>query len=755
MLVVHNQPSDAWLHDGFFRSPSRVKLLLSIILIVVSFSACFVEDVYMRFHPPQQGRKAYITLRAGTSFDFDQAKAFGSKKNVALMQYTPLYTYLPDRVETAKRKIQNLSAKIASLKTESPDDGAGLAKYIQKEFGVTLTAETAAFLLCYEGVANLLDAIMMFGSSMLQSGVVEDPAPLKGKRSIEVLFPEPTGAVAYPVSEVMTLDNARDDLQKKIVMVFWQVDRRALDPVIQLAVSVISPTLRYDKEENDRRIEEIVRRYPSKIVSYRAMDVLTPFLEVMSDEDVMLLAASGEASAKAEGGSAPSVLFSVVFMVTAYNLLLSKTLMPWRRNGPPWTLLLTVLIVTVVLMKVLLLFTVIPVYALPIAMLPMLVMLLHPERASATLTMILGVALTSLFTGSTLRMLFFLGFAGASGILASPMVRKRSHMVIPSVAVGCVNVVVVFFSVTDWAAVARWIMDFGTAATNAPGSMWKAIPLENMGWAMAGGILAGPAALAVLPFCDLFTSTASAFKLNKYNDLDNPLMKDLLTKAPGTYQHTMMVAHLAQVASDAIGANSLLVRTGAYYHDIGKMLDPRCFVENQFDGVNVHNEIAPEQSFTLILGHVVNGMRLAREAGLPEALVDFIPQHHGTLLVEFFYDKACKAAADGGEAPREEAFRYPGPKPQSVETAILMISDAVEAASRSIREPTREKVEGLVRHIMRKRIADGQFDECNLSTREIAKITEALVEALMASLHTRVEYPWQKEPKSEESASDA
>jgi putative nucleotidyltransferase with HDIG domain len=236
--------------------------------------------------------------------------------------------------------------------------------------------------------------------------------------------------------------------------------------------------------------------------------------------------------------------------------------------------------------------------------------------------------------------------------------------------------------------------------------------------------------------------TTSTFKLNTFANLEHTLMQDLLTKTPATYQHTMTVAYLAGVVGQAVGADLALLRIGAYYHDIGKMSDPKLFVENQSRGKNPHDVMPPEESAKLIINHVFYGERLGREMGLPEVVIDFIRQHHGTQLMEYFYSKAVKTG-NKDQICRED-FRYPGPKPQTIEAAILMIVDAVEAASRSLQMPTRAKLEKMVRLLVMKRVSDGQFDECNLSTRYIARIIQALTNALEASCHARVSYPWQQ-----------
>jgi putative nucleotidyltransferase with HDIG domain len=273
------------------------------------------------------------------------------------------------------------------------------------------------------------------------------------------------------------------------------------------------------------------------------------------------------------------------------------------------------------------------------------------------------------------------------------------------------------------------------------GQIFDASLIENIIWAFVGGVAAGPLALLLLPLLEVSWQTASTFKLNRYTDLQRPLLKKLLQEARGTYQHSMTVAHLAQSAGEAIGANTLLLRIGAYYHDIGKITQPGFFVENQFDGQNPHDSMDPEDSANLIIDHVRDGMKIGQESGLPKVVVDLILQHHGTHLIEYFYSLATET--NSKSLVQEDDFRYPGPKPQSIEAAILMIADSAEAASRSLKDPTRKKFEKMVRLILVKRIIDGQFSECDLRTRDIEKIVQTLVDSLEASFHSRIRYPGQ------------
>jgi len=217
-------------------------------------------------------------------------------------------------------------------------------------------------------------------------------------------------------------------------------------------------------------------------------------------------------------------------------------------------------------------------------------------------------------------------------------------------------------------------------------------------------------------------------------------LRQLLLKAPGTYHHTILVSNLGERAAEAVGADPLLTRVGAYYHDIGKTLRPYFFVDNQTDGVNPHDRLDPHTSAQIIISHVKDGLEMARRHRLPLRLQDFIPEHHGTTLVSFFYHKALEQAGKD-EAVDESRFRYPGPRPRSKETAIIMLADGCESAVRATRPGSREEIDCIVRKLINGRLADGELDESNLTLRDLDHIRQAFVKTLQGIHHPRIQYP--------------
>jgi putative nucleotidyltransferase with HDIG domain len=252
------------------------------------------------------------------------------------------------------------------------------------------------------------------------------------------------------------------------------------------------------------------------------------------------------------------------------------------------------------------------------------------------------------------------------------------------------------------------------------------------------GIVSGLMVLIFLPFLEVMLDLASPFKLMELLDLDTPLLKEFFFKAPGTYQHSMAVANIAETVANEIGANGLLVRVGAYYHDIGKMFNPGYFIENQAEGKNPHDELGPVASAAVVRSHVILGIKLAREIGLPRSVIDFIPEHHGTQTIDYFYYKSKQLDS---EMKSEKIFKYPGPKPQSKETAVVMIVDSVEAAFRVVPSRDEDSIRELVTKIANRKVQQGELDRSGLTIGELKKITDTLTHILKSSTHQRIAYP--------------
>lgn len=261
--------------------------------------------------------------------------------------------------------------------------------------------------------------------------------------------------------------------------------------------------------------------------------------------------------------------------------------------------------------------------------------------------------------------------------------------------------------------------------------------LVQSGMGIVSAFLSTVLTIGLLPFFETGLGILSDIKLLQLSSPNQPLLKKILTEAPGTYHHSVMVANLSETACEAIGANGLLARVGAYYHDIGKTVRPQYFIENQLAVRNPHDFLQPKQSAEIIISHPYDGASMLKEEKFPQEIIDIAMQHHGTSLLKYFYykEKESNVAVD------EKEFRYPGPKPQTKETAIVCICDSVEAAVRSLKEPTEQKIEDIVASIVRDRLQDGQLDECPITISELNTIQQTICETLKGIFHSRIQYP--------------
>jgi cyclic-di-AMP phosphodiesterase PgpH len=682
-----------------------------------------------------------FTIRLRDSFKLDQQKVFGIQRTMALSKYVPLYTYVPDRTMEAAAELHALLDKITSLNLQKPSGIRQFLEHVKAGYGMDVSEDVVKKLLRFPDLKNFVDGILTLEESILQGKIIEDPQPLAKKKTYEVRYPEPSGIVTFPAGDVITLDAARATLQEKVQQLFWQVDKGVRDAIVSIALTTLRPNLIYDLQENKNRIENIISRYPSTVIPFKEGHVLVSFRHELNENDLPLVSAYREEVEKHLAANATWTFIVILLAVFFYNLVFDKIIKDEWRKDPPYHLFISLLIISVLLLKACLLLTPLPLAALPFGVLPLMLVLLHSDKISATWTALTAGLFVSLFSGSVLNFLLFFSFAGIATVIISLCIRRRMHILFASLGFGGANAFLFLCFWLDWSRLLSlssgpWIP-----------RLEQTFDLQlfgTLGWVFIGGVAAGPLALVLLPLLEVGWHTASTFRLSRYADLQHPLLKELLTKTPATYQHTMTVAYLAESVGEAVGANTLLLRIGAYYHDIGKMANPALFAENQ-SGKNPHDDLNPQESARIIIDHVINGEKIGKEMKLPQVILDFIIQHHGTQAVEFFHNKAVKNTK-GGRVEKKD-FQYPGPKPQSVEAAIIMICDAVEATSRSLETTSHEAIENMVRLLLVNRIADGQFDECRLSTSCLAQILQTLVNSLEASFHSRVVYPWQEKQK--------
>jgi putative nucleotidyltransferase with HDIG domain len=262
-------------------------------------------------------------------------------------------------------------------------------------------------------------------------------------------------------------------------------------------------------------------------------------------------------------------------------------------------------------------------------------------------------------------------------------------------------------------------------------------------FALVGGLISAGFVSGFIPVIETLFHYTTDIKLLELANLNAPLLRDLMIKAPGTYHHSVVVGNLVEAAAESINANPLLARVAAYYHDIGKASKPLYFIENQGGEENRHDKLTPSMSALILISHIKEGAELAREKHLGQPIIDIIRQHHGTGLIKYFYERAKNQAEAHGQTVEEKDFRYPGPKPQTREAGIVMLADCVEAASRTLINPTPDRIQGMVQNIINRIFTDGQLDECELTLKNLHEIAKSFNRILNGIFHHRIDYPEQ------------
>jgi cyclic-di-AMP phosphodiesterase PgpH len=367
-----------------------------------------------------------------------------------------------------------------------------------------------------------------------------------------------------------------------------------------------------------------------------------------------------------------------------------------------------------------------PSYFLPLAFMGMIITLLVGLNIGFLSLLLMGLFIAML-AGGKAETMFVLLTGGMVGMYTVKDCRRRSDILRAGLFVGIAK----FVAIVCVGLINNLDADFF---------------IKDGLWGIASGLLSSFLVMGLLPVFEHFFKVSTNITLLELSDLNHPLLKELSIEAPGTYHHSILVGNLAEAACDAVGANSLLARVGSYYHDIGKIPKAEYFSENEKGGPSRHNNLAPSMSALIISKHVKEGVEMAKKNKLNAKIIDLIEQHHGNSLISFFYQKAIEKSKDK-DLLKEENFRYPAPRPQTRESAIILLADSVEASCRAMDDPTPATIKNLVKKIINNKFIDGQLDECDLTLKDIDKIAASFERILLGVYHTRLNYPASTEDK--------
>lgn len=572
----------------------------------------------------------------------------------------------------------------------------------------------------------------IFAENFYEVGLISDESVLLDERIKYILVRKGEKESLFSRSRLLSIVEA-NQLLLQALEGFNEVEQINVEYYYLVGRTFLHPNLRFASESYDERLEkefanisDVQEVVKNNELIIRAGKKVTPRQERVLNEmaEMMRGQAAGKGLVVSAAPAAARVLLTIgAFAVLFMYLFLFRREMYNSNNRLLALLLVFALQLAFIQMAV---FFNMPNYAYPVAMLPIIATVLFDTQIGIISTFVLAMLL-----GVMHRFDFTLALEtvaiGAIASLISSKTRKRSHYF-------RIFIVIVFTTMFYIVLVEGM----------------KLTPDKDFTTLLGLGAIAASLSVVFsiffIPFFESLFGITTDLTLLELSDLNHPLLKRLALEAPGTYHHSISVGNLCESAAKAIGANPLLARVGAYFHDIGKIEIPEYFVENQLSVKSRHEQLTPTMSALILSSHVKRGRQLGEKEDIPEDVLNFIEEHHGTMVQTYFYSKAVE---QGGDPKDLDKFRYPGPKPQVRETGICMLADAVEAASRTLEDPKPSRINNLIQKIINDRFQSGELDECPLTLRDLAKIREAFSQVLIAAFHHRIEYPKRKEATAE------
>ena len=633
----------------------------------------------------------------------------------------PTFNHRPEAVDTMVARLDRFFVQLDSLAPYA-DDGPMLRFLAERS--IHPTPAQIELLRDPSAVRTLRSTSTMAAQEILSAGVA-DVAELESLTTATVVVREPGGQERseqranvlaprefFERAVELLPPSAPPELQQLLRLVLiqhvdypYELNIAATEVGREAAARAVPTTMQ------DVKVHEAIVRANTQ-VTQRDADVLAAYTVAL--ENAGLLEQSGFNTVSFVGSGLLNLL-----LLGVVGLLLFF----FRREiytNFRWVLLIALVVVAYFVSATLIARNTLPVELLPIAFVALAVAVLWDGRMALVLVAVLAVLTGAQqpFAASGVVAMILVG--GAAAALSVRAVRRRAQ-----------TWVFIAIIAAAYAAVllAQALIDHRDPS----------VFLQALLFAAGNATLSAILAMGFLPVFEAFTGITTDQTLLEWADPNRALLKRLSMEAPGTYAHTINVANLAEAAANSIGAHGLLCRVGLYYHDVGKVLRPHYFVENQQDGRNPHTQLKPETSAAIVKEHVVEGLKLAQEAKVPDVVAAFIPEHHGTQRIGFFWDKAREAY--GEDALDIDDFTYSGPRPQSKETAVAMLADSVESATRALQDPTPERVRDLIEAIVDAKIADGQLDEAPLTLREVRQIKEQFIKVLSGIYHHRIDYP--------------
>jgi len=719
-----------------FHLEERQLRLLLIVLLAVTLTVIivpkggFVPDYYV------QGDIATRDIKAPKDLLIPDQPLTEKKRREASEAVLPLYDFVPRGGQAvADRVIQVLKAIQAAEPVEAEKEAAGTE--IENLLGFSLPLREMKALKAVPAEDELYGALRLAINRALSGKIVGNLQLFETDRERGVVVRDlvaESETVAEAPEDVIGLGDAQDRVRSRIEKVAG-LPAEARPPLVNIIQKLLRPNLTFNKNETEARKRQAREAIKPVLFQVKRGEMIVRVGERISEEQVKKLRALRDlGSDNSTLRTALGLLLGILLLIFTGHRFARKNISKYRPATRDLLFLSTTFVGLFVIIKLAIFVSsalegAFPYidsssyyYAFPFAVGAMLVRIVLNSEVAYIFAILCSLLLGVLFGNS----LFITLYAMVGSVVGAHWVRQckeRTTLYHAGLRLSLVNILLVF------------------AIHLMAGRPFDVQLLYKLGFGLIGGFICAVIVTGTIPLVESLFKYTTDIKLLELANMNTPVLRELMIQAPGTYHHSIVVGNLVEAAAEAISANPLLARVAAYYHDIGKIRKPLYFVENAGIRASRHEKLSPSMSALILMAHVKDGVELARERKLGQSLVDILHQHHGTGLMKFFYEKAKNQENPGVQQVDERAYRYPGPKPQTREAALIMLADAVEAASRTLTDPTPARIQGMVQKIINNIFIDGQLDECELTLKDLHNIAKSFNRILAGIFHHRIDYP--------------
>lgn len=712
----------------------------------VAIAALMLGYRYQSIPDYKIGDIAKSDIRAFQDFTFEDFAATEQRRAAARANVPAFYQLDTDRISERENEVNEVFAATRDLleqrgispvtKSNSRQERELLVE-LSKKLGGTVPEATIAVFLRHRASAILQNKVVQVLDRVLRDGIVSDYEQFMRDRQTGILYRETPASPERPLTAsflARDMSAAREYLNQ-FRQEFADLPVSDADLVMQYLDSLLIPTMIFRESETNAR-RELAASQTQALQSQIKLGKL-----IVREGEQITAQAHAQLVALRNLLRPRSLLaqFCGYFLLAAifvYSLWRYLVVHQNRQRRSRRHALLVVLVIICGLATMRLATVLADIlsdrfgisdafalyYAIPFAFVALLITLLVDVSLGITASILLATFAGLFYSDVGLAAYVLIG--SLAGIFSVRQIKDRASILASGIAIGTAN----FIALISLDLIRQTPFVFSSIANRAT-------------FAFLSGILAYSLAWLLLPAFEALFKITTDIRLLELSNLNSQILRHLAVEAPGTYHHSLLTGTLSEAAAEAIGANPLLARVGAYYHDIGKIRKPEYFVENQAFGINKHEELSPNMSCMIIASHVRDGLELAKEFRLPPMIRDMIPQHHGTRVMSYFFQKAKGSLNRTTQGVLETDFRYPGPRPESKEAAIMMMADSVEAASRTLTAPSPAQVQGMIDRIVDSIVLDNQLDECDITMREIHLVKESFLKVLTGIFHRRIDYP--------------